>query len=126
MRSIGHWVGGKPVEGGSGRAGPVYNPATGEQQASVAFASAEEVDEAVRTAGTALADWASSSLSQRAKILFSFRELLNSHLAELASMVVDEHGKVYSDALGEVQRGLEVVEFACGIPHLLPTRSRGA
>jgi malonate-semialdehyde dehydrogenase (acetylating)/methylmalonate-semialdehyde dehydrogenase len=119
MRSIGHWVGGKAVEGGSGRSGPVYNPATGEQQAAVAFASAEEVDEAVRAAGAALAGWAASSLSQRAKILFSFRELLNSHLAELAGMVVDEHGKVYSDALGEVERGLEVVEFACGIPHLL-------
>jgi malonate-semialdehyde dehydrogenase (acetylating)/methylmalonate-semialdehyde dehydrogenase len=119
MKNIGHWVGGKPVEGTSGRSGPVYNPATGEQQAEVAFASAAEVEEAVRAAATAYEGWSESSLSQRAKILFSFRELVNSHMAEIAGLIVDEHGKVYSDALGEVQRGLEVVEFACGIPHLL-------
>ena len=119
MRSIGHWVGGKAVEGRSGRAGAVYNPATGEQQAEVSFVSADEVDEAVRAAAAAFLEWGQSSLSQRAKILFSFRELLNAHMPELAGMIVDEHGKVYSDALGEVQRGLEVVEFACGIPHLL-------
>jgi malonate-semialdehyde dehydrogenase (acetylating)/methylmalonate-semialdehyde dehydrogenase len=119
MKNIGHWVGGKPVEGTSGRSGPVYNPATGEQQAEVAFASVAEVEDAVRAAATAYEDWSESSLSQRAKILFSFRELVNSHMAEIAGLIVDEHGKVYSDALGEVQRGLEVVEFACGIPHLL-------
>jgi malonate-semialdehyde dehydrogenase (acetylating)/methylmalonate-semialdehyde dehydrogenase len=119
MKSIGHWVGGKPVEGASGRFGPVYNPATGEQQAEVAFASPEEVASAVSAAAAAYEDWSESSLSQRAKTLFSFRELVNSHMAEIAAAIVDEHGKVYSDALGEVQRGLEVVEFACGIPHLL-------
>lgn len=119
MRTIGHWVGGKPVEGGSGRFGPVYNPATGEQQADVAFASVPEVDAAVRVAATVLEDWSASSLSQRAKVLFAFRELVNSRMGDLAGTIVDEHGKVYSDALGEVQRGLEVVEFACGIPHLL-------
>ncbi len=119
MRSIGHWFAGKAVEGRSGRTGAVYNPATGEQQAEVSFVGADEVDEAVRAAAAAFLEWGQSSLSQRAKILFSFRELLNAHMPELAGMIVDEHGKVYSDALGEVQRGLEVVEFACGIPHLL-------
>jgi malonate-semialdehyde dehydrogenase (acetylating)/methylmalonate-semialdehyde dehydrogenase len=119
MRTIGHWVGGKPVEGASRRSGPVYNPATGQQQAEVAFAGAEEVDGAVRAAATAWEEWSKSSLSQRAKVLFAFRELVNSRMAELAGILVDEHGKVYSDALGEVQRGLEVVEFACGIPQLL-------
>jgi malonate-semialdehyde dehydrogenase (acetylating)/methylmalonate-semialdehyde dehydrogenase len=119
MRSIGHWVGGKPVEGSSGRTGPVYNPATGEQQAEVAFASAEEVDCAVKAAAAAAEDWSQSSLSVRAKVLFAFRELVNAQMRELAGLIVDEHGKVCSDALGEVQRGLEVVEFACGVPHLL-------
>jgi len=119
MRSIGHWWGGKPVEGASARSGPVYNPATGEQQAEVAFASVEEVDAAVRAAATAAKGWSESSLSARAKVLFSFRELVNAKARELAGLIVDEHGKVFSDALGEVQRGLEVVEFACGIPHLL-------
>jgi len=119
VKSICHWVGGKPLEGGSGRYGPVYNPATGEQQAEVAFASAEEVDVAVKAAAEAAEEWSESSLSQRSKILFAFRELVNSKMGELAGLVTDEHGKVYSDALGEVQRGLEVVEFACGIPHLL-------
>jgi malonate-semialdehyde dehydrogenase (acetylating)/methylmalonate-semialdehyde dehydrogenase len=119
MRSIGHWVGGKPVEGTSGRTGPVYNPATGEQQAEVAFASAEEVDSAVKAAAAAAQEWSQSSLTARAKVLFAFRELVNAKMSELAGLIVDEHGKVYSDALGEVQRGLEVVEFACGAPHLL-------
>ena len=119
MRTIGHWVGGKAVEGTSGRHGPVFNPATGQQQAEVAFASRAEVDEAVRVASSALESWSQSSLSTRAKIFFAFRELLNAHVDELAGIVSDEHGKVLSDARGEVQRGLEVIEFACGVPQLL-------
>ena len=119
MRTIGHWVGGKPYAGIGSRNGPVFNPATGEEQAEVALAGPQEVDAAVGAASAALEQWSQSSLSARAKVLFAFRELVNSHLADLAGIVSDEHGKVYSDALGEVQRGLEVIEFACGIPHLL-------
>ena len=119
MRTIGHWVGGKERAGNSGRYGPVFNPATGEQQAEVAFAGAGEVDDAVRAASSVFEAWSQSSLSVRAKVLFAFRELLNSRLDDLAGIVSDEHGKVLADARGEVQRGLEVIEFACGIPHLL-------
>jgi malonate-semialdehyde dehydrogenase (acetylating) / methylmalonate-semialdehyde dehydrogenase len=119
VRTITHWIGGKPVTGTSTRTSPVWNPATGEQQAEVALASTADVDEAVRTAAAAFEDWSQSSLSQRTKILFSFREIVNARVDELAEVVSDEHGKVVSDARGEVQRGLEVVEFACGIPTLL-------
>ncbi|MDT7611209.1 MAG: malonate-semialdehyde dehydrogenase (acetylating) / methylmalonate-semialdehyde dehydrogenase, partial [Pseudonocardiales bacterium] len=118
MRTITHWIGGKPVAGGTSTS-PVWNPATGQQQAEVPLASAEEVDTAVRTAAAAFEQWSQSSLSARAKVLFRFRELVNGRAQELAEIVADEHGKVVSDALGEVQRGLEVVEFACGIPSLL-------
>jgi malonate-semialdehyde dehydrogenase (acetylating)/methylmalonate-semialdehyde dehydrogenase len=117
--TIEHWVGGKRVADPAGRRAPVFNPATGRQQAEVALASAAEVDEAIQVAGAAFPDWSQSSLSRRAKILFAFRELVNSNLDELAELITDEHGKVLADARGEVQRGLEVVEFACGIPHLL-------
>jgi malonate-semialdehyde dehydrogenase (acetylating)/methylmalonate-semialdehyde dehydrogenase len=117
--SIEHWVGGKQTADPDGRWAPVFNPATGRQQAQVALASAAEVNDAVQVARAAFLDWSQSSLSRRAKILFAFRELVNSHLDELAELITDEHGKVLSDARGEVQRGLEVVEFACGIPHLI-------
>jgi malonate-semialdehyde dehydrogenase (acetylating)/methylmalonate-semialdehyde dehydrogenase len=103
----------------SPRTGPVFNPATGEQQAEVALAGPAEVGAAVAAASAAFSDWSRSSLSARAKILFTFRQLVNARMKELAGMVSDEHGKVFADALGEVQRGLEVIEFACGIPHLL-------
>ncbi|HTV10609.1 MAG TPA: CoA-acylating methylmalonate-semialdehyde dehydrogenase [Acidimicrobiales bacterium] len=119
MRDIGHWVDGKERAGSSGRHGPVFNPATGERQAQVAFATAGEVDEAVKAAAGAFERWSQSSLSVRSKVLFAFRELLNARSEELAGIVSDEHGKVLSDARGEVHRGLEVVEFACGIAHLL-------
>jgi malonate-semialdehyde dehydrogenase (acetylating) / methylmalonate-semialdehyde dehydrogenase len=119
VRTIQHWIGGKPVGGIGARTSPVWNPATGEQQAEVQLASAEDVDTAVRSAAAAFEEWSQSSLSTRAKVLFAFRELVNSHARELAEIISDEHGKVVSDALGEVQRGLEVVEFACGIPTLL-------
>jgi len=119
VKSIGHWVGGKAVPGASGRSGTVFNPATGEQAAEVAFASTEEVGAAVQAAADAFGTWSEMSLSARGKILFAFRELLNRRSRELAGIVTDEHGKVFTDALGEVQRGLEVVEFACGIPQLL-------
>jgi len=119
VRSIGHWVDGKDVPGSSGRSGAVFDPSTGEQQAEVAFASAEEVGAAVQAATAAFTEWSQSSLSKRSKVLFAFRELVNARARDLARVISDEHGKVISDALGEVQRGLEVVEFACGIPHLL-------
>jgi malonate-semialdehyde dehydrogenase (acetylating) / methylmalonate-semialdehyde dehydrogenase len=119
VRTITHWIGGKPTEGTSTRRSAVWNPASGEQQADVVLASQADVDQAVRTASAAFERWSQSSLSQRTKILFSFRELIVSHTRELAEIISDEHGKVVSDAVGEVQRGLEVVEFACGIPTLL-------
>jgi malonate-semialdehyde dehydrogenase (acetylating) / methylmalonate-semialdehyde dehydrogenase len=119
MNHICHWIGGKPTAGTSTRCSPVWNPATGEQQAEVVLATKDDVDEAVRTATVAFAQWSQSSLSKRTKILFDFRELVNGHIGELAEVIADEHGKVVSDARGEVQRGLEVVEFACGVPTLL-------
>ncbi|TQM06355.1 CoA-acylating methylmalonate-semialdehyde dehydrogenase [Pseudonocardia kunmingensis] len=119
MRTVTHWIGGKPVTGESTRTSPVWNPATGEQQAEVLLANRADVDTAVRSAAAAFASWSQSSLSQRTKILFNFRELVNARTQELAEIVSDEHGKVVSDARGEVQRGLEVIEYACGIPTLL-------
>ena len=119
MKTITHWIDGRLVPGTSGRSGPVYNPATGEQSGSVTLASADEVRGAVEVARKAAAEWATTSLSTRASILFRFRDLLDRNCADLAALVTAEHGKVLSDAAGEVARGLENVEFACGIPHLL-------
>ncbi len=119
MRLITHWIDGKPTEGDSTRTSPVYNPALGSQEAEVLFAESSDVDRAVRAAARAFEDWSESSLSHRSQVLFAFRELLNDRKRELAELITDEHGKVVSDAEGEVQRGLEVVEFACGIPSLL-------
>jgi malonate-semialdehyde dehydrogenase (acetylating) / methylmalonate-semialdehyde dehydrogenase len=119
VRTIEHWIGGTQTPGMSTRHAPVWNPATGEQQAQVLLANTRDVDEAVRAAATAFEKWSQSSLSARSKILFKFRELVNARIQELAEIMSDEHGKVLSDARGEVQRGLEVVEFACGIPQLL-------
>ena len=119
MGTIGHWIEGRPVAAEGARTAPVWNPATGEQQAEVLLASADDVATAVSSARAAFTEWSQSSLSTRAKVLFAFRELVNSHVDELAALITSEHGKVLADARGEVQRGLEVVEFACGIPHLL-------
>lgn len=119
VRTVSHWIGGKPATGTSTRTSPVWNPATGQQQAEVLLASSADVDTAVQAAKAAFETWGQSSLSQRTKVLFAFRELVNARTAELAEIISDEHGKVLSDAKGEVQRGLEVVEFACGIPTLL-------
>ena len=118
-RRISHWVDGAPAEGTSGRVGPVFNPATGEQSGEVDLASAAEVDRAVASARAAAAQWRESSLSRRAAILFKFRELLHDRAGELAEIITSEHGKVLSDAMGEVARGLENAEFATGIPNLL-------
>jgi malonate-semialdehyde dehydrogenase (acetylating) / methylmalonate-semialdehyde dehydrogenase len=117
--TITHWIGGRPHAGETQRRAPVWNPATGEQQAWVSLASPADIDRAVQAATVAFDSWSQTSLSRRTRILFAFRELLNARRRELAEAISDEHGKVVSDAEGEVQRGLEVVEFACGIPTLL-------
>ncbi|WP_433557670.1 CoA-acylating methylmalonate-semialdehyde dehydrogenase [Pseudonocardia xinjiangensis] len=119
MRTITHWIGGKSEPGTSTRTSPVWNPATGEQQAEVALANQVDIGSAVATAAAAFETWSQSSLSTRTKVLFAFRELVNQRTQDIAEIISDEHGKVVSDARGEVQRGLEVVEFACGIPTLL-------
>ena len=119
LGQIGHWIGGAQVAGTSGRTGPVYNPATGEQTKEVAFASVEEVDAAVRAAAAAFPAWRATSLSKRTEIFFRIRELVHDRREDIARILTDEHGKVLSDAMGEVQRGLEVIEFACGIPTLM-------
>ncbi len=116
---ISHWVDGRATAGGSGRTSPVYNPATGQQTAEVDLAGAAEVGQAIASATTAAKEWRHSSLSRRAAVLFAFRELLHEHTDELAAIVTSEHGKVLSDAAGEIMRGLENVEFATGVPHLL-------
>jgi len=119
MRALEHFVGGKSVPGSSGREAPVYDPARGVQTATVPFASADEVGAAVDVATEAAAEWGAGSLSSRAAVLFRFRDLVAAATADLAAAVTAEHGKVLSDAAGEVARGLENIEFACGIPHLL-------
>ncbi|MEU3710772.1 CoA-acylating methylmalonate-semialdehyde dehydrogenase [Streptomyces catenulae] len=119
MQTISHWIGGKPVEGVSGNFGPVFNPATGAQEKQVPFASVEEVDAAVAAAKEAFATWGTSSLAKRTSVLFRYRELVSAHREELARLITAEHGKVHSDALGEVARGLEIIELACGIPEKL-------
>jgi malonate-semialdehyde dehydrogenase (acetylating)/methylmalonate-semialdehyde dehydrogenase len=117
--TIGHWLGGKPWEGSGGRLGDVTEPASGALSAQVRFASAADVDEVVAAAKGAFESWRRTSLARRSEILFAFRELVSRHREDLASTITREHGKVASDALGEVQRGLEVVDFACGLGHLL-------
>jgi malonate-semialdehyde dehydrogenase (acetylating) / methylmalonate-semialdehyde dehydrogenase len=119
MQSIDHWIGGQVVPGTSGRTAPVFDPARGEQTAAVALASAAEVDAAVATAAAALPEWRATGLSRRAEVMFRLRDLIDANRKEIASRISAEHGKVLSDALGEVARGLENVEFACGIPALL-------
>ena len=114
-----HWIGGKELRGVSARRGDVTDPATGRVTRQVALAAAADVDEAVAAASDAFPAWRSVSLTERTKVLFAFRELLNARAGELAAVITAEHGKVLGDALGEVRRGLEVVEFACGIPGLL-------
>ena len=119
VRRIRHWIGGRPWDAPAARHGEVYDPATGEVQATVDLADAEEVDAAVAAAARAWPGWRDASLTRRTQVLFGFREIVNRRKQELAAAVTAEHGKVLSDASGEVTRGLEVVEFACGIPHLL-------
>ena len=119
VRTVSHWIGGKLVGSESGRSGVVWNPATGEAQAKVAFADAAEVDHAVEVAKKAFAEWRGSALSRRAEVMFKLRELVDANRRKIAEMLTAEHGKTVPDAMGEVARGLENIEFACGIPNLL-------
>jgi malonate-semialdehyde dehydrogenase (acetylating)/methylmalonate-semialdehyde dehydrogenase len=119
MDTIRHWIGGRAVDGLSGRTAPVFDPARGVPVAEVTLASAAEVGDAVKAAREAAATWADSPLSLRSAAMFRLRELLDRHRGDLAALVTREHGKVRADALGEVARGIECVEFACGIPQAL-------
>ena len=119
MREIGHFIAGKPVAGTSGRTADVFNPASGEITGKVALASTAEVDAAVAAANAAWPAWAGMPPLRRARVMFKFKELLERDRKEFAAIITSEHGKVLSDADGELQRGMEVVEFACGIPHLI-------
>src|SRR5437588_80959 len=119
VKPINHWIGGKRVAGTSGRSGPVYNPATGRQTGAVDFASVEDVDSAVTAAQEAFIEWRALSLSRRTELFFRIRKLVDERREAIARYLTAEHGKVLSDALGEVARGLEVIEFCCGIPELL-------
>jgi malonate-semialdehyde dehydrogenase (acetylating)/methylmalonate-semialdehyde dehydrogenase len=119
MSEITHWINGKTFDDSAKRHGDIFNPATGEASKKVAFGTAATVDAAVKSATDAFAEWRHSSLTKRVNVLFAFRELVNTNKEKIAALITAEHGKVLSDAAGEVTRGLEVVEFACGIPHLL-------
>lgn len=118
-RLVSHWIGGKLVDSASGRSGVVWNPATGEQQATVEFASTEDVNAAIAAAKQAFPAWRATPLSRRTEIMFRFRELLDTNRRRIAELLTMEHGKTLPDAMGEVARGLENVEFACGIPNIL-------
>jgi malonate-semialdehyde dehydrogenase (acetylating)/methylmalonate-semialdehyde dehydrogenase len=119
VKRISHWIGGRVVEGKSGRSGPVYDPALGRQTGEVDFATREEIDLAVHTAREAFPAWRALSLSKRTALFFTIRELFDHHREDIARLLTAEHGKVLSDALGEVARGLEVIEYCCGMPELL-------
>ena len=119
VRTIGHWADGKNFAGSSDRVAPVTNPATGQVTGQVALADVADARAVIAAARAAFPAWRDTSLAKRTTVLFAFRELLNARKEELAAIITSEHGKVLSDALGEVARGQEVVEFACGIAHLL-------
>ncbi|MBI0523557.1 aldehyde dehydrogenase family protein, partial [Dickeya dianthicola] len=118
METVSNFIHGEVAPSHSARIAPVFNPATGEPIRQVALSSADEVKQAISAAAAAFPDWAKHSPLRRARILFRFKALLEANLSALARQISEEHGKVYSDAVGELTRGLEVVEFACGIPHL--------
>ncbi len=118
-RELNHFIGGKQVKGTSGRFGDVFNPTTGEVQARTPFATGGEVRNAVDSAQRAFPEWAAQNPQKRARVMFNFKALVEKHMDELAHMLSSEHGKVIADSKGDIQRGLEVIEFACGIPHLM-------
>ena len=119
MNIIKHFVGGKVIDGTSQRKGQVFNPATGEQESEVILATKSDLDKTVEIAKKAFETWSLKPALQRARIMFKFKELIEKNFDELTKLIVSEHGKVYEDAKGSLIRGLEVVEFACGIPHVL-------
>src|SRR5437660_1316667 len=119
MREIGHFIGGKEVNGASGRFGHVFNPNTGEIQARVAFSNRAETGHAIAVAQSAQPAWAATNPQRRARVLFRFVEIIQREFDSLAKLLSSEHGKTLADSRGDIQRGLEVVEFACGVPHLL-------
>src|SRR5579871_3710249 len=119
MREIGHFIGGKQVKGESGRSGDVFDPNTGEVQAKVALASKAEVEQAIANAAAAQPAWAATNPQRRARVMFRFLDLVQKEYDDLARLLSSEHGKTFADSRGDIQRGLEVVEFACGIPHLM-------
>ena len=119
MKTLTHWINGESVEGQSTRTGPIFNPAVGEQIAEVRLANDADVDSAVKAAKAALPEWSALPPLRRARIMFRYNELLVKHTDELAELITAEHGKTIDDARGDITRGREVVEFACGIPHLL-------
>jgi malonate-semialdehyde dehydrogenase (acetylating)/methylmalonate-semialdehyde dehydrogenase len=119
MSTIAHWIGGSRVEVAAARRAPVFDPARGVQTGEVLLASASEVDDAVKVTAAAATEWGASPLGRRSAALFRLRELIDAHRDELAALVTSEHGKTLDDARGEVARGLDCVEFACGVPHLL-------
>ena len=119
MRDIGHFVNGSAVEGTSGRFGDVFNPNTGEVQARVQLATAAELDTAVAAARAAFPGWSATNPQRRARVMFEFKRLVEANMQDLAELLSSEHGKVVADSKGDIQRGLEVIEFACGIPHAL-------
>ena len=119
MNLIEHFINGKTAKGSSKKTSKVFNPATGEQTSEVNLASKTDVDLAVQKAKQAFTDWSRKPPAQRARIIFKFKELIEKNSDEITKLIVSEHGKVYDDAKGSLTRGLEVVEFACGIPHLL-------
>ncbi len=118
-QTVAHWIGGRAETGSSQRSSPVYNPATGQVSAQVMLGGSAEVDAAVQAARAAFSAWADTPPIRRARVMFRFLELLNQHRDDLARAITKEHGKVFTDAQGEVTRGIEIVEFACGIPQLL-------
>ena len=122
LADITHWIGGQRVTDVPARTGQVFNPATGDVTGSVRLADASTVDAAVKAALGAWPAWSETSPPNRARVMFRFKELLERNLDALATIITHEHGKVFSDAKGEVQRGIEVVEFACGAPQLLKTQ----
>src|SRR5580698_5185852 len=119
MRDITHFVNGQSVAGRSGRFGDVFDPNIGEVQARVAFATDAEIDAAVQAAAKAQIGWAATNPQRRARVMFEFKRLVEARMDELAELLSSEHGKVVADSKGDIQRGLEVIEFACGIPHVL-------
>lgn len=119
MTITGNFIGGKTVISSSNETMPVYDPATGKAVREVTVSTAQEVSEAIQVARDAFDSWSRTTPLRRARVLFNFKMLLEQHVEELAGIIVSEHGKVWSDALGELTRGMEVVEFACGIPHLI-------